>query len=430
MRYANLVCDDLFTIREEVGNRSVKKRWNVGDYIQILAIENLYKKMGIESSDIIRIRMQELKTYQGEKLLLPINIIMYGDNFFTGADVAISEDIVPVFLGVRFVHYLFSEKTKQYLKRFGPVGCRDESVLKKMKEMDIPAYLGGDLTITLPRREKAPYKKRVYLVDVPNVLYEYLPNQVKENVVETTSAYFISKEELLHGKSMKAFVEEKYREYYEKASLVITSRMHVASPCLAAGIPVILVSELIDDRFAWLDKFIRIYTPEEFSLIDWEGGTIEDVEKEKQNVMDWASTIVKSRYEQYHAMENLDAFYGDRKRSIYQSSLQMSIAPIIEYISKNWDNQKEVSYAIWGWNVYAEEIVNYIKQHYPKAKLKNIFDSYRTYEKNGITAVPPMEIKNNKDYITFVTSSAVAFIAEDYFKENAYNKTGYISVNI
>lgn len=427
MRYANLVCDNLFTIKEAVHDDFEKKIWNVGDYIQILAIENLYKEMGINASEIVRIHMQELKTYKGEKLLLPINLIVYGDNFFEGADITISEDIVPVFLGVRFFHYYFSEKTKQYLKKFGPIGCRDESVLKKMQELDIPAYLGGCLTITLPQRNKEFQEKKVYLVDVPKGLYEYLPDWIKNNMVQTTSVYFMSKEKLLHGKSMKEFVENKYKEYYENASLVVTSRLHVASPCLAAGIPVILVRDSINDRFAWLDKFIKIYTLEEFSTIDWEKGPI-DIKKEKQRLIKYAATIVRSQYERYSAMEKLNIFYDERERSVYQSSLQISIQPIIDYMNENWDYEKEELYAIWGWNIFAEEIIKYIKQYYPKAKLYKIFDTYRTFEKHGIIAQSPTGLKNNREFITFITSDAVAYIAEEYFKEHACNKEGYVLI--
>lgn len=425
MRYANFVCDDLFTIKEAAENDSIEKIWNVGDYIQILAIENLYKEMGINTCDIVRIRMQELKSYKGEKLLLPINLIMYGDNFFEGADMTISEDIVPVFLGVRFFHYYFSEKTKQYLKKFGPIGCRDESVLKKMQELDIPAYLGGCLTITLPKRKKEPQEKKVYLVDVPKILYSYLPEWIKKNMVETTSVYFMSKEKLLHGKSIKDFVEAKYKEYYENASLVITSRLHVASPCLAAGIPVILTRESINDRFAWLDKFIKIYTPKEFSSIEWENGVI-DLDTEKHQIIDWNVTVLKSKYEQYSAMEKINTFYCNRRRGNYSSSLQISIDPIIDYMSKNWNHQKEELYAIWGWTVFAEEVVKYAEEHYPNARLIKIFDSYREFEVHGVMSQSPIGLKDNGTYITFVTSDAVAYIAEDYFREHAYNAKGYV----
>ncbi|MCM1256252.1 MAG: polysaccharide pyruvyl transferase family protein [Roseburia sp.] len=425
MRYANLVCDDIFTIKGTSENDNIERLWNVGDYIQVLAIENLYKEMGMKSEDIVRIRMQELKTYKGEKLLLPINLIVYGDNFFDGSDMVISEDIVPVFLGVHFYHYFFSEKTKQYLREYGPVGCRDESVLMKLQALNIPAYLSGCVTITLPKRKQKPSKGKVYLVDVPEALYEYFPEWIKENMVETTSVYFMSKTNMLQGKTMKEFVEEKYREYFENASLVITSRLHVASPCIAAGIPVILARESITGRFAWLDKFIRIYTPENFSEIDWEINAVE-MNEEKRKIIDADIAMIRSQYTKYSAIEKIGELYEKRNRCVYQDSSYLNIEPIIEYMNENWNSESEEMYAIWGWSVYAEEVIKYIESHYPKAKLVMLFDSYRSFEKYGITAQPPTGLKNNKDYITFITSDAVGYIAEEYFREHAYNANGYV----
>lgn len=425
MLYANLVCDDIFTIKGSSEDDDIERLWNVGDYIQILAIENLYKKMGVKSEDIVKIHAQELKSYKGEKLLLPINLIVYGDNFFDGSDIVISEDIVPVFLGLHFYHYIFSEKTKQYLRAYGPVGCRDESVLMKMKELNIPAYLGGCATITFPKRERTPLNGKVYLVDVPETLKEYLPDWIKENMIETTSVYFVSKVKMLQGKTMREFVEERYREYYENASLVITSRLHVASPCIAAGIPVIIARETITGRFAWLDKFTKIYTPKDFSKIDWNPEVVA-LESEKQQIIDADIAMIKSQYAKYSAMDKLDTLYGKRKRNIYQDSFYLNIDPIIEYINENWNSESEEMYAIWGWSVFAEEVIKYIENHYPKAKLVTIFDSYRSFEKYGVIAQPPAGLKDNKDYITFITSDAVGYIADEYFKEHAYNTNGYV----
>lgn len=425
MKYANLLCDDLFTIKEELYNDSLEKVWNVGDYIQILAIENLYKRMKLDEHEIVRIRMQELRSYQGEKLLLPINLIVYGDNFFSGSDMTISDDIVPVFLGVRFFHYYFSETTKQYLTRFGPVGCRDESVLERMRELGIPAYLAGCTTITFPRREGRVENGKVYLVDIPEELRSYIPQTILANSVEETSVYRMSKKQLLQGKTMRQFVEDKYEEYYNNASLIITSRLHVASPCLAAGIPVILARNSVSDRFAWLDKFIKIYSASEFAKIDW-NPSIPDMEREKEKIIETQISIIENQYQRYAAMEMLHQLYSNRKRCNYESSLLMTIDPIIEYVNKHWNKEQECKYAIWGWSVFAEEIVKYIKQHYPKARLVTIFDSYRTFEKYGVKAELPEGLSNNGDYVTFITSDAVAYFAEEYFKQHAENPRGYI----
>lgn len=53
MKFANLALD------------TNKKMENIGDWVQIFAIENLYDYMGINKDEIVSIKISELSSYDG-----------------------------------------------------------------------------------------------------------------------------------------------------------------------------------------------------------------------------------------------------------------------------------------------------------------------------------------------------------------------------
>ena len=54
---------------------------NIGDNLQFMTIDYLYSRLKIDTNDVVRVRMDELKNYQGEELLLPLNWALF-DPFF------------------------------------------------------------------------------------------------------------------------------------------------------------------------------------------------------------------------------------------------------------------------------------------------------------------------------------------------------------
>lgn len=64
-------------------------------------------------------------------------------------------------------------------------------------------------------------------------------------------------------------MKEYYEELYDNASLVITSKIHCAQPCLAVGIPVVFICEQKSFRFDLLSNYILIYEIDQMSEINW-----------------------------------------------------------------------------------------------------------------------------------------------------------------
>ena len=90
MKYARIDIETIGFV-----NKNDKTHINFGDHLQNIIIKDLYDKMGIDKSDIYVLDFNEISTYNGEYLVLPINqaISHNMQNF-------LSPRIIPVFLGI------------------------------------------------------------------------------------------------------------------------------------------------------------------------------------------------------------------------------------------------------------------------------------------------------------------------------------------
>lgn len=98
---------------------------SIGDVFECLAIRNIYKSMGVEEKDLIVCYPYELTEYQGEYCVLPINAYSLNIDY--------SHRILPVFLGLTLggINRL-SQENINLLRRFSPVGCRDERTMRAL----------------------------------------------------------------------------------------------------------------------------------------------------------------------------------------------------------------------------------------------------------------------------------------------------------
>ena len=224
---------------------------NLGDHIQILAIDNLYANMGINKDELVYINMEDLATYNGARVKLPVAfpLLRYNENGIAGM---FSDKIEPVFIAFTVAKWFLEKEEVAYLKRYEPIGCRDEHTYQLLCKYEIDAYLNGCLTITLPQRQITPNQNKIYCIDIPEKLKDKLPIKVRENAI------FLSN--IVDGPLDNAtrFASHRYQEYQDNASLIITSLLHISTPCVAYGIPVILARDLISYRFSWLDKLLPI----------------------------------------------------------------------------------------------------------------------------------------------------------------------------
>lgn len=280
MKYARIIQQYKYDLKTWNGNG------NLGDCIQNLAVENLYKEMGM--NDLAKINRDEISNYKGEKVILPMQGWFGNVHKVFAADW--SKDIHPVFVGFHLNNCcncrenFISRNIHEKIKEFEPIGCRDRNTRDFLQKLGINAYFSGCLTLTFPKREKEPVNGKTFLVDVPEETIEKLPVKIKNNAERVTHNYKyreypVTKEESEEFENCAKQLLEKYKN---EAKLVITPRIHCAMPCIAMGIPVILIIKDIENcRLDVLDGIIPKYSPEDIPIINWnpKAPNIEDLKE-------------------------------------------------------------------------------------------------------------------------------------------------------
>ena len=197
--------------------------------------------------------------------------------------------LISIHLEPNFVPEALSEEGISFFRAYGPVGARDKFTHHALEEQGIPSYFSGCLTLTLAN----PYKNEdrdniVYVVDLPSNVEKIIRRLCKVPVVRLTH----------HGKDLGASSAEKIirrlckvpvarltndgkdissssndqklmsqaeivLEKYRRARCVITSRLHVAMPCLAFETPVVFVhpDPDSDSRMGGLIELVRHCSP-------------------------------------------------------------------------------------------------------------------------------------------------------------------------
>lgn len=420
MKYANF-CD--------VGRNSV----NIGDYLQFLAIAYIYEQMGIQERDIHYIGLQDVIDYNGEEIVLPINFSI--NNCIRDGKMAISPQITPVFLAVLLPaldsyvdidRFLQDEHNHAYFLRYAPIGCRDEATYHYFRKHGIPAYINGCLTAVLPKSEE-PAGKAVIFADAPKSILPWIPESILDSdSIFSTQQYVFHADEIKDYKNLFQFVKSKYEFYKKNARLIITSRLHVALPCTAFGIPVVLVKDRVDTRFSFIEKYIPIYDREQYRNINW-FPPAPDIEPIKKKLIDYVIERIKAA-EAAAVCSNdgtfLTAHFEAReKRHHYEDPhliTHKNAYRFEEYAEKYWKNRsgETIQYALWGAGANnAEYWKNLIETEYPNARLAAVFDRYRKEPLLGLSVCPPKKLKSMGDICIIVCAVGATSDALTLFQE-------------
>lgn len=360
---------------------------NVGEDMQIFAIDYLYKRMGISSSEIIRIPVSQLRTYSGEFVILPINYPFYGN-------LTLSSKIIPVYLGLSILSGSISESLQ--LKKYEPVGCRDIHTFNELSKRGIDAYVGGCLTITLPYQNPDYHNnEKVYVVDIPKEMLHIIPEKLKKNAIYKTHVFF-----------SKAISEEEsrklYQEYIDNAKLVITSRLHCAVPCLAAGLPVVFLCEKKSFRLSWLENVIPIYTLKDHENINWAPQPVQ-YEKEKELIANHAIRRIREAFYRYRDACAITSLYLESFKKDYTID---SLENVKKFVENNWEQDGRYEYILWGITQTTEIVYDYICTNYPQAQLKGVIDLFHPQCFKGFKT-STYELLDNFEGVVFVTAESV-----------------------
>lgn len=178
------------------------------------------------------------------------------------------------------VRFAFSSKrSKEYLLRHAPVGARDEATKNYFESLGIPSYVSGCMTMT--------FRSKGYKKDGPVVFCDawghdrswryYRPDEYLPKI-QHLPLDFSSAQHVTHfappGMPWEQRVKkaEELLDLYDRASLVITSRLHCALPSIAMGTPVIFFGEKQNDpRYTHWHDVLKLRSREAFANGDVSG---------------------------------------------------------------------------------------------------------------------------------------------------------------
>lgn len=343
------------------------KGFNIGDAVQIEALNYIYKQMGITEEQIQDICYADLQTYDGEYVLLPMLGVAIG---LENARLPLSPKIIPVFFSAHFAASEFNNKTLEYLKRYEPIGCRDEYSMNNLRKKGIQCYLSGCITVTLPRREASVQGEKVFFIDVPERAMGGIPVSLREKAEMLT--HLLPMEPIAETDEAARFYQDcaktRLQKYAREAALVVSSRIHALAPCAAMGIPVIAITENCSERFGWIDRYLSIYTPENMDEITWDPAPVE-FEQEKEKIVQLAVFEIQNAYEKWKLRCEVSDFYEARTKSRYGSRYYY----LLETLPRK---EEKFDFIIWGCGLIGESVYKAMENLYPQARMVAAIDKF------------------------------------------------------
>lgn len=239
--------------------------FNLGDDIQSYAVEQF-----LPHTDYIidREKLDSFCSKDGEK----IAAIMGGWFFYKHLNWPPSPFIRPLAISMHFDTFYSKVAGEKITKNFvledygatwllenGPIGCRDEDTKKLLGKYGIPSYFSGCITLTIKQFEGVEKHNKICMVDLSEKVKEFVITHTSQECVEMSHSVKMT---TLSWESRKELVEKRLM-YYQGASLIVTTRLHAALPCLALGIPVLFIKERwsLNRTGTWLNYLN--YTDEE-----------------------------------------------------------------------------------------------------------------------------------------------------------------------
>ncbi|MBN8996337.1 MAG: polysaccharide pyruvyl transferase family protein [Rhizobiales bacterium] len=237
---------------------------NVGDDIQSIAAWQFLPRLDALAD---RDFLSEFRPSE------PTRLIVNGWFSHRPASFDIREAVTPLFISMHInanprashARRAFTDVIRQsrpirdLLCRHGPVGARDQPTYDFLKSVGVPSYLSGCLTLTLNREPGLVRGDDIVLVDVPPVIAERVRSLTERPVVELTHVLG----RFTPAPHSFAAAQQVLRSY-QRAHVVITTRLHVALPSLALGTPVLLVRDGVEDpRFVPLGGLVHRFASDE-----------------------------------------------------------------------------------------------------------------------------------------------------------------------
>lgn len=229
---------------------SYPRHVNLGDAIQSLAAKQFLPRVDIR---IPRERLS-LQPAGGRKVKLILNgWFMHHPEYWPP-----HPDIEPLPISMHFAAHdfgrfqrwrkrpldrLLSGEGAEYLRKWAPIGARDQSTADELSHREIPNYLSGCLTLTLRPKHSVPREDLIVTCDLSRAQLAQLRRQTTRPIITVSHQTKPSNDDL----SFEQAAEELLL-LYSRAAAVVTTRVHAALPCLALETPVLLLHRPNPDR--------------------------------------------------------------------------------------------------------------------------------------------------------------------------------------
>lgn len=177
-------------------------------------------------------------------------------------------NVTPIYISVHIAQskLLNNKKVREHFLMHSPIGCRDKKTLKLFLGWGIPAYYSSCLTITTTKRAEINNTSEGEIILVDNIDHP-IPEKIKTKLEQLLNKPLvrITHDPPKKDGSLQEFMEDSEKHMnsllkrYCKASLVITSKIHCALPCLGMGANVMLIHpNPADPRLATVAEFLAI----------------------------------------------------------------------------------------------------------------------------------------------------------------------------
>lgn len=283
--------------------------------------------------------------------------------------------IYPKMISMHFTHYdtvyhidqrhITEGYGKEYMKKYEPIGCRDSYSKNILKENGIKSYFSGCMTLTLNRFEDVEKEDYILLVDASDSIYEKIKTMTDKRIERITNNRDSEEYSKLDWKTRKENVIE-YLKTIQKASVVITPRLHCALPSLALQTPVLLIDySLNNDRTSDFLKLLH-YTTEEDFLNGKCKYDINNPEENKKDYLKIRKELEKECFEFIEKTQNLEIdveelppieFYKDFvKKNQFQKQLLLDSYNKLNqmYLNEVKNAQEAWKSSNAGWKNYIE----------------------------------------------------------------------------
>ena len=217
-----------------------------------------------------------------------------------------SKKIIPLFISFHInptaKKKILTKKGINYLRKFEPIGCRDNYTKKLLNKVNIKAYFTGCLTLTLNKKKyiNKSIKNDILIISVferllPSSINYEINFKLILNLIKIPFKYFLYKKGMRNilknissnrnvkhisqiikkkeSTNQKYILAENQLKEIANSNLVITSRIHSALPAIAFGVPVVFLNDGLDhinhfSRIDGLNLFFKSINSSELSNID------------------------------------------------------------------------------------------------------------------------------------------------------------------